>query len=145
MNAAIASLQSRLPQVGTTIFTVMSALAQAHEAVNLGQGFPDFPCDPALLDGVNAAMRAGHNQYPPMAGILPLREAVAEKVEALYGRRYDPAQPLPASPACCPAPRRRRDAVLLAPTFDHPGADHYYVARAWASVKDAARRVAWHP
>ena len=91
MNAPIASLQSRLPQVGTTIFTVMSALAQAHEAVNLGQGFPDFPCDPELLDGVNAAMRAGHNQYPPMAGILPLREAMAEKIEALYGRCYDPA------------------------------------------------------
>jgi methionine aminotransferase len=81
---------SRLPQVGTTIFTVMSALAQEHGAVNLGQGFPDFECDPALLDAVDAAMRAGHNQYPPMAGVLALREAVAAKTEALYGRRYDP-------------------------------------------------------
>jgi methionine aminotransferase len=83
------TLASRLPAVGTTIFTVMSALATQHGAVNLGQGFPDFECDPKLLDAVNAAMRAGHNQYPPMAGIAPLREAVAAKIEALYGARYD--------------------------------------------------------
>ncbi|HET9823254.1 MAG TPA: pyridoxal phosphate-dependent aminotransferase [Burkholderiaceae bacterium] len=82
---------SRLPNVGTTIFTVMSALAQQHGAVNLGQGFPDFDCDPRLLDAVDAAMRAGHNQYPPMTGVPALREAVAAKIEALYGRRYDPA------------------------------------------------------
>jgi methionine transaminase len=82
---------SRLPQVGTTIFTVMSALAQAHGAVNLGQGFPDFDCDPVLLDAVNAAMRAGLNQYPPMAGVPALREAVAAKIEALYGHSFDPA------------------------------------------------------
>ena len=81
---------SRLPRVGTTIFTVMSALAQEHSAVNLGQGFPDFECDPRLLDAVDAAMRAGHNQYPPMAGVPALREAVAAKIEALYGKRYDP-------------------------------------------------------
>jgi methionine transaminase len=83
-------LVSRLPEVGTTIFTVMSALAAQHGAVNLGQGFPDFDCDPKLLDAVDAAMRAGHNQYPPMAGVAPLREAVAAKIEALYGARYDP-------------------------------------------------------
>ena len=82
--------KSRLPQVGTTIFTVMSALAAEHQAVNLGQGFPDFPCDPALLEGVNRAMQAGHNQYPPMAGVAVLREAVARKVETLYQRSYDP-------------------------------------------------------
>jgi methionine aminotransferase len=83
-------LLSRLPTVGTTIFTVMSALAQQHGAVNLGQGFPDFDCDPRLLDAVNAAMRAGHNQYPPMAGIPALREAVAAKIASMYGRAYDP-------------------------------------------------------
>jgi len=80
---------SRLPKVGTTIFTVMSALAQQHGAVNLGQGFPDFDCDPRLLDAVNTAMRSGLNQYPPMAGVPVLREAVAEKVRSLYGRTYD--------------------------------------------------------
>ena len=74
--------KTRLPQVGTTIFTVMSALAAEHQAVNLGQGFPDFPCDPALLEGVNRAMQAGHNQYPPMAGVAVLRDAVARVVVA---------------------------------------------------------------
>ncbi|WCM90244.1 pyridoxal phosphate-dependent aminotransferase [Acidovorax sp. NCPPB 3576] len=79
---------SKLPQVGTTIFTVMSALAAEHGAVNLGQGFPDFHCDPALIDAVDRAMRAGHNQYPPMAGVPALREAVATKIEALHARQY---------------------------------------------------------
>jgi len=81
---------SKTPHMGTTIFTVMSALATEKGAVNLGQGFPDFACDPRLLDLVNDAMREGHNQYPPMTGVAPLREAVADKIEALYGRRYDP-------------------------------------------------------
>ncbi len=84
-------LQTKLPAVGTTIFTVMSALATEHQAMNLGQGFPDFDCDPRLLDAVNDAMRRGLNQYPPMTGVPALREAVSAKVEALYGRRYDPA------------------------------------------------------
>ena len=80
---------SRLPQVGTTIFSVMSALAAEHGAVNLGQGFPDFDCDPRLVDAVGAAMRAGHNQYPPMAGVPALRQAVAAKVGAMYGCTVD--------------------------------------------------------
>lgn len=84
-------LQTRLPKVGTTIFTVMSALAHERGAVNLGQGFPDFECDPKLPAAVNAAMQAGLNQYPPMIGVPALREAVAAKVESLYGHRYDPA------------------------------------------------------
>ena len=83
-------LRSKLPATGTTIFTVMSALAQQYGAVNLGQGFPDYAIDPALIDLVTAAMRAGHNQYPPMAGVLALREAIAAKVERLYGHGYDP-------------------------------------------------------
>jgi methionine transaminase len=81
---------SRLPQVGTTIFTVMSALATQCGAVNLGQGFPDFDGDPRLMQAVKDALDAGHNQYPPMAGIPTLREAIAAKVETLYGHRYDP-------------------------------------------------------
>src|SRR6218665_2561919 len=85
------SFPSRLPHVGTTIFTVMSALASEHQAVNLGQGFPDFGCDPTLLDAVNDAMRAGHNQYPPMAGMPQLREAVAAKIHTLHGRQYNAA------------------------------------------------------
>jgi methionine aminotransferase len=84
-------LASRLPKVGTTIFTVMSALAGETGAVNLGQGFPDFDCDPALVDAVTAAMKAGHNQYPPMPGIPALRQAMADKMLALYGLACDPA------------------------------------------------------
>ncbi len=82
-------LQSRMPKVGTTIFTTMSALAQTHGAVNLGQGFPDFQCDPALPEAVNTAMRSGQNQYPMMSGAPVLREAVAEKIRAQYGLSYD--------------------------------------------------------
>jgi methionine aminotransferase len=85
------TLPSRLPKVGTTIFSLMSALAQETGAVNLGQGFPDFQCDPVLLAQVGDAMREGHNQYPPMAGVPLLRERVADKIAALYGRRYDAA------------------------------------------------------
>ncbi|QKV53159.1 pyridoxal phosphate-dependent aminotransferase [Comamonas antarctica] len=81
---------SKLPAVGTTIFSVMSALASEHQAVNLGQGFPDFACDPALIDAVDQAMRAGHNQYPPMPGVPALRQAVAQKIAALHGRSYSP-------------------------------------------------------
>ncbi|MFJ3316478.1 pyridoxal phosphate-dependent aminotransferase [Herbaspirillum huttiense] len=84
------NIVTKLPKVGTTIFTVMSALASEKGAVNLGQGFPDFHCDPALVDAVTRAMQDGLNQYPPMAGVLPLREAIADKVERLYGHRYDP-------------------------------------------------------
>jgi methionine aminotransferase len=82
-------LRSRLPNVGTTIFTVMSALASETGAVNLGQGFPDFACDPALPQAVTDAMAAGHNQYPPMPGVPALRQAMAAKVQALYGRSVD--------------------------------------------------------
>ncbi|MCO4860279.1 pyridoxal phosphate-dependent aminotransferase [Cupriavidus sp. WGlv3] len=79
---------SRLPNVGTTIFTVMSALAAEKNAVNLGQGFPDFDCDPSIVDAVAGAMRAGHNQYPPMAGVPRLRQAIAAKIASLYGHQY---------------------------------------------------------
>ena len=119
-------LQSRLPQVGTTIFTVMSALAAKHGAVNLGQGFPDFDCDPALLDLVNGAMREGLNQYPPMTGVEPLREAVSKKVEALYGHRYDPnaevtitagaTQAILTAVLCCVHPGD--EVIVLEPCYD---------------------------
>jgi methionine aminotransferase len=84
-------LRSRLAEVGTTIFTVMSALAAQHQAVNLGQGFPDFACDPKLVDEVTRAMQAGHNQYPPMAGIPALRQTISEKISALHGKTYSPS------------------------------------------------------
>lgn len=83
------SIQSRLPDVGVTIFSVMSALAQDYNAVNLGQGFPDFDCDSRLVEAVAKAMRDGHNQYPPMAGVAALRTVVAEKIATQYGHAYD--------------------------------------------------------
>src|SRR5450830_636987 len=85
------TLSTKLPDVGTTIFTVMSALAAEKGAVNLGQGFPDFDCDPLLIDVVTDAMKQGLNQYPPMIGVLVLRDAIALKIKALYGRDYNPA------------------------------------------------------
>ena len=117
---------SKLPQVGTTIFTVMSALAVQHKAVNLGQGFPDFDCDPKLVDGVTTAMQQGHNQYPPMTGIAPLREAIAAKIEALYARRYDAAaeitvtagatQAILTAILCCVGPGD--EVIVLEPCYD---------------------------
>ncbi|MBP7514241.1 MAG: aminotransferase class I/II-fold pyridoxal phosphate-dependent enzyme [Flavobacteriales bacterium] len=83
-------LRSKLPHVGTTIFTVMSKLAAECGAINLSQGFPDFSIDEKLGDLVHAAMKAGHNQYAPMPGLPSLREAIATKVSRLYGFSYDP-------------------------------------------------------
>ena len=83
-------IASKLPNVGTTIFTVMSRLAQEHNAINLSQGFPDFECAPELRALVPKYFNAGLNQYPPMAGVPALREIIAEKSAALYGTSYDP-------------------------------------------------------
>lgn len=83
-------ISSKLPHVGTTIFTVMSKLAQECGAINLSQGFPDFPIDSRLIELVDKAMRDGQNQYAPMPGLPALREAIAAKVQRLYGFHYDP-------------------------------------------------------
>ena len=84
------SLRSKLPDVGTTIFTVMSRRARELDALNLGQGYPDYPIDPRLTELVAEAMRAGHNQYAPMEGLPLLRARIAEKLERCYGVRRDP-------------------------------------------------------
>ena len=81
---------TKLPRVGTTIFTVMSQLAAEHGAVNLGQGFPDFAVPQRLVDELDAAMRAGHNQYAPMTGVPVLRQAIAGKALRCYGAQVDP-------------------------------------------------------
>jgi methionine aminotransferase len=83
------AIDSKLPWVGTTIFTVMSKLAADCGAINLSQGFPDFQAEPALFEAVTRAMNDGRNQYPPMAGLPELRQAIAGKVESLHGARYD--------------------------------------------------------
>lgn len=82
--------RSKLPSIGTTIFTTMSQMAAQYQAINLSQGFPDFACDPVLIDLVTKAMKQQYNQYAPMPGVLALREAVAQKIEACYGANYHP-------------------------------------------------------
>jgi methionine aminotransferase len=84
------NFNSKLPKVGTTIFTVMSKLAQENNAVNLSQGFPDFDCSPELIDLVSKYMKSGHNQYSPMSGVKELREEIVKKSEKLYGSVYHP-------------------------------------------------------
>ena len=120
------SFPSRLPNVGTTIFSVMSALAAQHQAVNLGQGFPDFDCDPTLVDAVTQAMQAGHNQYPPMPGVPALRAGIADKIAQLYGRRYDAdseitvtagaTQAILTAILCCAGPGD--EVIVLEPCYD---------------------------
>ena len=83
-------IKSKLPDVGTTIFTVMSGLANQYNAINLGQGFPDYNMSEALMNKVNEVMHKGWNQYVPMQGFMPLRESIAEKVEFLYGTKINP-------------------------------------------------------
>ncbi len=84
------AIQSKLPRVGTTIFTVMSGLANQHNAINLGQGFPDYQMNEDLMNKVSEVMQKGWNQYVPMQGYMPLRESIAEKVEYLYKTKISP-------------------------------------------------------
>ncbi|MFN6226753.1 MAG: aminotransferase class I/II-fold pyridoxal phosphate-dependent enzyme, partial [Bacteroidota bacterium] len=109
------TISSKLPAVGTTIFATMSALAAQHKAVNLGQGFPDFPMNADLIDLVAKAMRENHNQYAPMPGWMPLREAIAEKIKFLYGTTIDPDASITITPGGTYAIYSALTAVL------HPG------------------------
>ena len=93
-----ATFQSKLPNVGTTIFTEMSVLAQQYNAINLGQGFPDFPMDPAITELVNEAMQNGFNQYVHMNGLPALREALAAKALQLYGNNIDANEEITITP-----------------------------------------------
>jgi methionine transaminase len=119
-------ISSKLPHVGTTIFTTMSRLAQEHRAINLSQGFPDFDCAPALRALVTKYINAGLNQYPPMAGVPMLREAIAEKVEALYGTAYDVEQEVTVVPgatygiftAVAAFVRPGDEVILFEPAYD---------------------------
>ena len=126
MSPTTPAFPSRLPNVGTTIFTVMSALATQHKAVNLGQGFPDFDCDPKLVDGVTTAMQQGHNQYPPMPGVPALRQDIAAKIEAVYARQYSAdteititagaTQAILTAILCCVGPGD--EVIVLEPCYD---------------------------
>jgi len=119
-------IDSKLPNVGTTVFTVMSALAARHGAVNLGQGFPDFDCDPSLQGLLVEAVAAGHNQYAPMAGVQALRQAVAAKTARLYGRQYDVEREVTITAGATQAimaavlavVRSGDEVIVLEPTYD---------------------------
>jgi methionine aminotransferase len=108
-------ITSKLPNVGTTIFTVMSRLAVEHNAINLSQGFPDFDCTPELRALFCKYINSGLNQYPPMAGIIGLREAIAEKMQSLYGATYDPEHEVTVTPGATYA------IFTAVSAFVHPG------------------------
>ena len=119
-------INSKLPNVGTTIFTVMSRLAQEHNAINLSQGFPDFDCAKELRDLFSKAINSGLNQYPPMAGIPVLRERIAEKMQRLYGIGYDPEHEITVVPgatygiftAIATLIRPGDEVILFEPAYD---------------------------
>ena len=120
------SLESKLPNVGTNIFTVMSALAQEHGAINLAQGFPDYSSPPRLMDLVNQAMREGHNQYAPMTGLPLLRGCIAAKLQLSYGCAIDPVQEITVTAGATQALftaiaafiRPGDEVILLEPAYD---------------------------
>jgi methionine transaminase len=120
------SVNSKLPNTGTTIFTVMSALAKEHNAINLSQGFPDFNPNPTLIKEVEKAMRGNFNQYAPMAGFLPLREQIAGKVETRYGAQIDPESEITITAggtqaiftAILSVIREDDEVILFAPAYD---------------------------
>lgn len=120
------SFQSKLPQTGTTIFTVMSALAQQAGAINLSQGFPDFDCSPKLVNLVNKAMQQGQNQYAPMPGVLALREAICAKTQGLYGATYHPENEITVTAggtqaiftAICATIHPNDEVIIFEPAYD---------------------------
>lgn len=120
------SIASKLPKVGTTIFTTMSALAQEHGALNMAQGFPDFVCSPKLIERVNHHMNEGLNQYAPMAGVMALREKIAQKTEELYTAVYNPETEITVTPgatlaiyaAISAVVREGDEVIILEPAYD---------------------------
>jgi methionine transaminase len=132
-------LASRLPDIGTTIFTVMSVLAERHGAVNLGQGFPDYDPDARLQALVAEAMRSGHNQYAPLAGVASLRHAIAAKVERLYGRRYDADSEITVAAGATEALMSAIHAVV------HPGDEVIVLEPAFDSYVPAIRLAGGRP
>lgn len=120
------TIKSKLPKTGTTIFSVMTALATEHKAINLAQGFPDFACSDKLIDLVNTHMKKGLNQYAPMPGVMALRERIAEKTEALYSAVYNPETEITITPggthalyaAITAVVREGDEVIVLEPCYD---------------------------
>lgn len=119
-------ITSKLPQTGTSIFTVMSALAAEVGAINLSQGFPDYDCSPVLIELVNKAMKDGYNQYAPMAGLMSLREQISIKTEKLYGATYNPDTEITITAggtqaiftAICAAIQPNDEVIVFEPAYD---------------------------
>lgn len=117
---------SKLPHAGTSIFAVMSKLAAENNAINLSQGYPDFPTSPELIERVHMAMREGYNQYAPMPGIFSLREVISEKMESRYGTSYDPETEITVTAGATQAIftaivatiREGDEVILFAPAYD---------------------------
>lgn len=120
------SLKSKLPKTGTTIFSVMTALANEHQAINMAQGFPDFACSDKLVDLVYGYMKKGMNQYAPMAGVMALREQIAIKTEKLYSAVYNPDTEITITPggthalyaAISAVVREGDEVIVLEPCYD---------------------------
>lgn len=120
------SLESKLPDVGTTIFSVMSALAQEHKALNLSQGFPDFPVSPELIDRIHYWMKQGANQYAPMPGLPVLRQQIAKKCSDAYNHRFDADEHITATPggtaalyaAIAAVIRQGEEVIVIEPAYD---------------------------
>ncbi|MEZ0607069.1 methionine aminotransferase [Fibrella sp. WM1] len=132
-------MQSKLPNVGTTIFTVMSKLAADVGALNLSQGFPSFATDPTLIELVTQAMRDGHNQYAPMPGVPVLREAIAQKTSSLYGASYHPDQEITITSGATEALFAAITAVV------HPGDEVIVFEPAYDSYVPAIELAGGHP
>ncbi len=152
-------IETKLPKVGTTIFTVMSQLAAEHGAVNLGQGFPDFPAPTRLVDALDAAMRAGHNQYAPMTGVPALRQAIADKALRCYGAQVNADTEITVTSGATEAifnaihavVRAGEEVIVLDPAYDcyepaidlagaravHVALDPQTFAVDWQKVRDA--------
>lgn len=155
----MAQIETKLPKVGTTIFTVMSQLAAEHGAVNLGQGFPDFSVPGRLVEELDRAMREGHNQYPPMTGVASLRNAIANKTQRVYGHRPDTGTDITVTSGATEAifnaihavVRAGDEVIVLDPAYDcyepaidlagaravHVPLDPATFAPDWQKVKDA--------
>ncbi len=146
-------MESKLPNVGTTIFTVMSALAQEHGAINLAQGFPDFSSSPELMELVSKAMRDGHNQYAPMAGLPLLRERIAAKLNQSYGCEIDPGSEITITAGATQAlftalaafVRPGDEVILLEPAYDayRPGVELFGGVPAPIALKPPHYKVDW--
>jgi len=148
-----ASLNSKLPRVTTTIFSKMSALAQQENAINLSQGFPDFDGSPKLIEHYYQAMKSGYNQYAPMAGLMSLREKIAEKTEDMYSGRYNPETEITITAGATQAiftaiaatVNEGDEVIIFTPAYDcyEPAIDLVGAKAVFVQLKEPEYRINW--